>query len=1520
MGGLLFMNNIPKTNQHLLYDPRFEHDSCGVGFVANINGQKTHTIIKHGLKVLLNLAHRGAIGGDDITGDGAGILIQMPHDFFSKEAKKLNLDLPDQGKYGVGMLFLPKNKEKRVETEKIISSSIQETEGTIIGWRDVPFDSSCLGELALSVMPMIKQVFISIKETKEENIERKLYLLRRIIENKISAKGLTRDDFYVCSLSSKTIVYKGMFTAPQLAEYYPDLSNKDFKSALALVHQRFSTNTFPSWPLAQPFRYLAHNGEINTLKGNVNRMKTRESQMKSDFYKDELKNLFPIITPNGSDSACADNAFELLYNGGRSIEHSMMMLVPEAFGEKYHISQDKKAFYEYHTTIMEPWDGPAALIFTDGRKIGAILDRNGLRPARYLITKDGFVVLASEIGVLEFEPDNVFKKGRLQPGKMFLVDTEEKRVVNDSEIKSKVSRSKPYRRWLEKNRIELKGLFNMPSHAELDDQTIITRQLMFGYTTEDLDVLLAPMAINGQEPIGSMGTDTPLAILSDRPQLLFSYFKQLFAQVTNPAIDPYRENLVMSLMSYIGTECNLLEESPEHAHQLKLSHPILSNDDLNRIIHSQKMGLKCVTIPMIFDINGGTKSLKKAIGDLCVATNKKAEEGYSLIILSDRTADKRNAPIPSLLATSAIHHFLIKSGNRGKVGLIIETAEAREVMHFALIVGYGASAINPYLAFETLNHMIKKGNLPDEIDRETAIDNFITSIKKGLLKIFSKMGISTLRSYRGAMIFEAIGLSDQFIENYFPDTPSRISGIGLDEVFEEIKARHIKAYPVSGKKPTLLELGGEYSYRHNQEKHLWSPLSVTLLQSSTKNADYESYKKYANLINDQTKKLYTLRGLFEFKKGKSIPIEQVEPVENIVKRFVTGAMSFGSISREAHETIAIAMNRLGGQSNTGEGGEDEKRFMPLPNGDSKKSSIKQIASGRFGVTTNYMVNADELQIKIAQGAKPGEGGQLPGHKVNKEIGAVRSSTPGVTLISPPPHHDIYSIEDLAQLIFDLKNVNPSARISVKLVSEVGVGTIAAGVAKAKSDMILISGYDGGTGASPLSSIKHTGLPWELGIAETQQTLLLNDLRDRVRLQVDGQLKTGRDVAIAALLGAEEFGFSTAPLVTLGCVIMRKCHLNTCPAGIATQNPDLRKRFAGKPEYLEQFMKFVAMELREIMAELGFKTIDEMVGRVDMLQVQNAVNHWKTKGLDFSKILAKVVSNNDLRCTKKQDHKLELCLDNELIKKSKPALDKKEKTSFSIAIKNCHRTAGATLSGEVCKRYGSAGLPEDTIHIKFNGSAGQSFSAFGAKGITFELEGDANDYFCKGLSGAKVIVYPPKESSFPTEKNVIIGNTVLYGATAGEVYIAGIAGERFAVRNSGAIAVVEGVGDHGCEYMTGGRIIVLGRTGRNFAAGMSGGIAYVYDPNQLFDTLCNLDMVDIESLTDPKDRDFLKKHIKKHIKQTGSSYAKQIVDHWEQTLPLFVKVMPIDYKKALERLAHEEIASTETTAVTEEVFK
>ncbi|MFH0984478.1 MAG: glutamate synthase large subunit [Candidatus Omnitrophota bacterium] len=1501
-----------------LYHPSMEHDACGVGFIVKIDGTRTHQIVRDGVQILKNLVHRGAVGGDLKTGDGAGMLLQLPHKFF---AKVLKFQLPAEGKYGAGMLFLPKVAKDAERARKMIAEQTAKEGGKILGWREVPIAPDCLGEMARDVMPSIWQVFVSYDGLEGLALERRLYILRKVLENEAAKLGWAIEDFYIPSLSTRTMVYKGMFAAPQFDHFFTDLMDEDLVSAIAVVHQRYSTNTFPSWALAHPFHFVAHNGEINTLRGNINKMAAREGRLSTDLFGPEIKKLLPVINPDLSDSGIFDNAFELLTLGGRSMEHAIMMMVPEAFGVKYHISEAKRAFFEYHSAIMEPWDGPAAVAFTDGTKVGAILDRNGLRPARYTITKSGILVLASEAGVVEIDPSDVQEKGMLTPGKILLVDTATKRVMKDHEIKSGIARSKPYRRWLEENRIELKGLLQVPGPVEVDEKTLALRQRMFGYTLEDEKLILLPMAENAQEPIGSMGNDAALAILSKRSQLLYNYFRQLFAQVTNPPIDPYRENLVMSLMSFVGRQGNLLDETPKHCHQLKLSHPVLTNDDIDRLKTSTLATFRVCTVPMLFDATGAAGSLAKAVDALCSLVEQKLDEGNSLVILSDRDAGPGKAPIPALLAGSAVHQYLIRKGKRHLGGIVLETGEAREVQHFACLVGYGVDAINPYLVFESLTDLKRRGHLPASMTLEAAVENYIAAIKKGLLKVMSKMGISTIRSYRGAQIFEAVGLNDEFLEAYFTGTSSRIRGIGIEVVERETLERFKAAFQESQASVEDLDSGGNYYYRVNSEKHLFSPQAVINLQKSVREGDYSVFKKYSSEVNDISKNLCTLRGLFKMKKGPSIPIEEVESVDSIVKRFVTSAMSFGSISKEAHETMAIAMNRLGAGSNSGEGGEDAARYQPLPNGDSSKSSVKQVASGRFGVTSHYLANSSELQIKMAQGAKPGEGGQLPGHKVDEQIARVRHSTAGVMLISPPPHHDIYSIEDLAQLIFDLKNSNPEARISVKLVSEVGVGTVAAGVAKGKADMVLISGHDGGTGASPLSSIKYAGSPWEIGLAETQQVLVMNKLRDRIRVQVDGQIKTGRDVVIGALLGAEEFGFGTTSLVTMGCIIMRKCHLNTCPVGIATQNPELRKRFTGKPEHIMNFMKFIAQEVRELMAELGFKKFEEMVGRVDKLEVLEAVDHYKAQGLDFSKVLAVIEAprGGSIRCVTKQVHDFSLSLDEELIKKAQPALESQKPVVITQKIKNCNRTVGTTLSYEISRRYGQKGLAEDTIKIKFEGSAGQSFGAFLARGVTFELEGDANDYFGKGLSGGRLIVYPPKAATFRPQDNIITGNVNLFGATSGEAYIHGRAGVRFCVRNSGAIAVVEGVGDHGCEYMTGGRVVILGQTGVNFAAGMSGWIAYVLDENELFDTRCNLEMVDLEPVTEKSDREFLKTAIERHVKFTGSQQAKTILASWEEMLPRFVKVMPMDYKKALAKMKERQMKNSESVEMTEEVF-
>jgi glutamate synthase domain-containing protein 2/glutamate synthase domain-containing protein 1/glutamate synthase domain-containing protein 3 len=1506
-----------------LYDPFFEHDSCGVGFVANINGLQTHKIVSDGITILKNLVHRGAIGGDRKTGDGAGMVTQLPHEFFKRECAAIGFVLPAPGTYGVGMLFLPMDTARRDEARRIVETVVAREGCALLGWRDVPVRPDCLGEMARAGMPFVGQAFVSMTGASGDGLERRLYVLRKCIEHEATSRGLTAEEFYVSSLSSRTVNYKGMFVAPQLEMFYPDLLDGSFISAIALVHQRYSTNTFPSWHLAQPFRYCAHNGEINTLRGNINKMNAREATLKSDLFGDDLTKLFPIITPGGSDSAMFDNVFELLSLGGRSVEHVMMMMVPEAFGSHYHISEDKRAFYEYHAAVLEPWDGPAALSFTDGIRVGAALDRNGLRPARYVVTRSGCIVLASEIGVLDIPAHDVLEKGRLAPGKMILVDTSQNRIHTDNEIKASVSRKKPYRRWLEKNKIELKGLFGVPGPVRIDHEALLTNEKVFGYTREDLAEIIAPMAENAQEPVGSMGNDEALAVLSEKPQLLYNYFKQLFAQVTNPPIDPYRENLVMSLMSFVGRESNLLDESEKHCHQLKLSHPILSNDDMDKLRTIDVPGFCSCMLPIHFAPT--EKGLESALNELCAAAEAKIDNGCTLLILSDRGADEEHVPIPSLLAVSCVHQHLVGAAKRHLTGIVIETGEAREVMHFACLMGFGASAINPYLAFEIVADMQEKGNLASGVTLESAIENYITAVKKGLLKIMSKMGVSTIRSYKGAQIFEAIGLNQEFIDKYFPGTPSRIGGFGLEVISQESMARHASAFSLEERAfygADGLESGGKYNFRRFSEKHLLSPEAVALLQKAVRDNNYGIFKKYSAHVNDAGERLCTLRGLFMFKKTTPVPLDDVEPVESIVKRFVTSAMSFGSISKEAHETLAIAMNRLGAASNSGEGGEDEERYTPLANGDSKKSAIKQVASARFGVTSNYLVNSRELQIKIAQGAKPGEGGQLPGDKVDKSIAKVRHSMPGVMLISPPPHHDIYSIEDLAQLIFDLKNANRDARVSVKLVAQVGVGTVAAGVAKGRADMVLISGHDGGTGASPISSIKHAGIPWEIGLAEAQQVLVMNRLRDKIRIQCDGQMKTGRDVVIAALLGAEEFGFGTASLVTLGCIMMRKCHLNTCPVGVASQDPQLRRRFSGKPEHVISFMRFVAAEVREYMAVLGFRTFDEMVGHVEVLDVDSAIGHYKSRGLDFSRILAvpERTGGQPLRCTSRQEHDFSNSLDISIIEKAKAALESKTPVSLEMAIRNRNRTVGAMLSAEISKQYGSLGLPAETIKIKFTGAAGQSFGAFLAPGVTLTLEGDANDYVGKGLSGGTIIIYPPKDAAYRSHNNIITGNVNLFGATSGEMYVQGMAGERFAVRNSGAIAVVEGVGDHGCEYMTGGVVVVLGKTGVNFAAGMSGGIAFVLDENQLFDTRCNLEMVDLEPVVAEQDKKLLYTLIENHVRFTSSTYSQKILADWTEMLPRFVKVIPIDYKRALDRIRKDESRETEVVSITEEVYR
>jgi len=1501
-----------------LYDPANEKDNCGVGFIAHVKGEKSHDIVLKGLEILDNLTHRGAVGADPRTGDGAGILMQIPHDFFVRVCSEAGITLPEEGKYGVGMMFLPADKEERKTCEKIVEEKILDGGQKLLGWRDVPVDPDTVGDTARAVMPFIRQVFIESSCSDQLAFERKLFVIRKQIGFTIRPLRLKEDKlFHIPSFSSRTIVYKGQLIAAQVPCFFHDLSDKDMKSALALVHQRYSTNTFPSWDLAHPFRYLAHNGEINTLRGNINWMFSREAMFESELFHDDIKKVTPIIRPYSSDSFGFDNALELLVMAGRSLPHAMMMLVPEAWSKDVHMDDEKRAFYEFHAAKMEPWDGPAALAFTDGKVIGATLDRNGLRPARYTVTKDDYIIMASESGVLPVEPDNVLKTWRLQPGKILVVDLEQGRIIDDEEVKRDIVSSKPYLDWVDKNRVTIEELPTSPAARQPDHKTLLQRQKAFGYTTEDIHDILTPMVVNGQEPLGAMGADTPLAVLSEKPQLLYNYFKQLFAQVTNPPIDPIREELVMSLTSYIGAEGNLLDEKPEDCHRLELSQPILTNLEMAKLRDVNTGNFKTKTISTLFDSSKGTDSLKAAVKSICAEADKAVEEGNNIIVLSDWGVGAETTALPALLATGAVHHHLIKMGTRGKVGIVVESGEPREVQHFALLIGYGAGAVNPYLVFETIEDLYVHDYLPEELSGEhegigerKGESNYIKAIGKGLLKVFSKMGISTLQSYNGAQIFEAVGLNNEVIESFFTGTPSRIGGAGVDTIAREVLERHKKAYPERNVVPLRLEHGGQYQWRKGGEEHTVNPESLAKFQYAVRMGDYQAFKEYSRLIDDQSRRLYTLRGLFEFRKGKAapVPLEEVEPVSEIVKRFASGAMSFGSISKEAHETLAIAMNRLGGRSNSGEGGEDPERFEPDANGDLKRSAIKQVASGRFGVTSHYLVNADELQIKMAQGAKPGEGGQLPGHKVNEVIAKVRHSTPGVGLISPPPHHDIYSIEDLAQLIHDLKNSNDKADVSVKLVAEVGVGTIAAGVSKARAEKVLISGYDGGTGASPVSSIKHAGLPWELGLAETQQTLVLNDLRGRIRVQVDGQMKTGRDVAIGALLGADEFGFATTALISMGCIMLRKCHLNTCSVGVATQDPELRKMFTGKPEHVVNFLTYVAEELREIMAELGFRKVDDMVGRVDMLDMRKAVHHWKAKGVDLSSVLysPEVAEDIAIRNVEGQDHELEKALDWQIIERVRRALENKEPVEIELPIRNVNRTVGTILGSEISRRYGAQALPEDTIKCTFKGIAGQSFGAFVPKGVTMILEGEGNDYVGKGLSGGKIIIRPYRESTYKPEENIIAGNTLLYGATKGEVFLSGVVGERFCVRNSGAHAVVEGVGDHGCEYMTGGRVVVLGETGRNFAAGMSGGIAYVLNNTARFEELCNVSMVDLERLDDPEEQAFVKGLIEKHYAWTESPRAKSVLDNWEAGLGRFVKVMPIEYRRVLDKLEREKV--------------
>ncbi len=1502
---------IPRLEKQGLYDPQFEHAACGVGLVASVKGEKSHRIVEQGLEVLINLGHRGACGADPKTGDGAGITVQVPHDFFREECSRLGIDLPHAGEYAVGMTFLPQTHQERQRCENIIRESVEAEGLTFLGWRDVPVNPGAIGVMARHVAPVIRQFFVKRPNhipDDEHRFELKLYIVRKVIERAVNNADLQeKQDFYICSLSSRTVVYKGLLIADQIEPFYHDLAHQSFASAFALVHSRFSTNTLGTWRLAHPYRYVVHNGEINTLRGNINWMAAREPMFTSEELGDDLEKLLPVIPPGGpavqSDTASFDNALELLLATGRSLPHSLLMLIPEAWADHIPMDQAKRDFYEYHSTLMEPWDGPALIVGTDGHRVCAILDRNGLRPCRYLVTTDGLLVMASETGVLNVPQDQVLFKRRIQPGRMFLLDTKEGRLIDDEEIKRELTSRKPYGEWLRQNRITLEELPEPDFVHEPDHETVLERQKVFGYTMEEVRMLIEPMATNGQDPVGSMGNDAPLAVLSDTNPLLFNYFRQLFAQVSNPPLDAMREELVTSLETFTGPEHNLFEETPEHCHQLKLKEPFLTNRELEKVRHINAGRLHARTISTLFEPAKGPGAMKAAMDRLCAEASSAVADGVTMVILSDRGVDREHAPIPSLLVTSGVHHHLIREGSRTKIGLIIETGEPRDVHHFALLIGYGAAAVNPYLAFETISDLIRQDVFLKKVDYKTAEKNFIKACHKGVLKIMSKMGISTLQSYRGAQIFEAVGLRQDFVDEYFSWTPSPVGGIGIEELETEALRRHAEAYPrrlVAGN-PELRE-GGYIQWRRDGEYHMYNPDSIAKLQYATQAGDYKSYQEFADLIDKENRRLCTIRGLLDFKAGAStaISIDEVEPTKEIVKRFATGAISLGSISREAHETLAIAMNRIQGRSNTGEGGEDYHRFKPDANGDSRQSAIKQVASGRFGVTSNYLAHATDLQIKMAQGSKPGEGGQLPGYKIDDYIGWVRHTMPGVELISPPPHHDIYSIEDLGQLIHDLKNANPAARINVKLVSEIGVGTIAAGVSKGHGDVVLISGDTGGTGASPESSIRNAGLPWELGVAETQQVLVLNDLRGRIVVQTDGQLKTGRDVAIACLLGAEEFGFATAPLIVMGCIYLRKCHLNTCSVGIATQDPELRARFAGQPEHVINYFFFVAEQLREIMADLGVPTINEMVGRVDLLDARAAIDHWKASGLDFSALLHKpsVPAGVATYCREAQDHGLDQALDHKLIKLSARAIETGGPVEFDSPIANSNRTVGTMLSYEVSKRHGEDGLPEDTIRINFRGSAGQSFAAFLAKGITMNVEGDANDYFCKGLSGGKVVIRPPAEVRFEPETNIIVGNVVLYGATSGQAFIRGMAGERFAVRNSGAEAVVEGVGDHGCEYMTGGRVVVLGPTGRNFAAGMSGGEAFVLDEDGRFRALCNTDLVDLETLSSSEDVAAVRRLIEAHRAYTGSASAGRVLDRWNELLPRFVKVMPRDYKRVL----------------------
>ena len=1486
-----------------LYDPQFEHDACGVGFICQMKGKKSHEIVQQGLTILINLDHRGAVGSEKNTGDGAGILMQLPDKFARKVAAIEGIELPKTGHFGIAMAYCSPDPALRAAGAKVFEKIVTEEGQKVLGWRDVPVDNSMIGATAKASEPFMRMAFIERGEDcpDQQTFERKLYVIRKRSVTAIRTAEID-EHWYCSSLSSRTLVYKGMLMPEQVGAFFLDLQDPDMESALALVHSRFSTNTFPSWERSHPYRYIAHNGEINTLRGNINWMKARQSLLESPLF-DDVNKIFPIVNESGSDSAMFDNVLELLVMGGRSLPHAMMMMIPEPWSGHESMDEKRKAFYQFHSCLMEPWDGPASVAFTDGTMMGATLDRNGLRPSRYYVTKDDLVIMASEAGVLPIAPENVKLKGRLQPGKMFIVNMEEGRIVPDDEIKAKIAAEKPYREWLDQHLVKLADIKDGDPVAPPDHETMLQRQQAFGYTFEDLRKLMVPMGRDGVEATGSMGTDIPIAVLSNKSKLLYDYFKQLFAQVTNPPIDCIREEIVTSPVTTIGAEGNLLDPKPESCHLIELKTPILSNEDIAKLKSVAEGQFKSATIDILFDPKQGAAGLEKAMAKICAKADELVTQGWNILILSDRGVSEDKAAIPALLAVGGLHHHLIRKGTRTQCDLVLESGEPREVHHFCTLIGYGCGAINPYLAFETLDDMIRQGLLPN-VDHKTAVYNYIKAATKGVIKVASKIGISTMQSYRGAQIFEAVGLSQSVVDKYFTWTATRVEGSDIRVIAEEAIQRHMRGFPDRDSQVHALDVGGDYQWRKEGEAHLFNPLTIHTLQKAVRTGNYDTFKQYSTLVNTQVKQFYTLRGLLEFKSRTPVPIEEVESVEAIMKRFKTGAMSYGSISKEAHESLAIAMNRIGGKSNTGEGGEDPERFTwTNERGDSKNSAIKQVASGRFGVTSLYLSQAKEIQIKMAQGAKPGEGGQLPGGKVYPWIAKVRHSTPGVGLISPPPHHDIYSIEDLAQLIHDLKNANREARISVKLVSEVGVGTIAAGVAKAHSDVVLISGFDGGTGASPQTSVKHAGLPWELGLAETHQTLVLNNLRSRIVVEADGQMKTGRDVVIAALLGAEEFGFATAPLVTLGCIMMRVCHLNTCPVGVATQNPQLRAKFSGDPDHTVNFMKFIAQEVRELMAELGFRTLEEMVGRTDVLEPRAAVDHWKARGIDLSNLLYRPDVGDEVGrfCTEIQDHGIDRSLDiTTLLDLCKPAIEKGEKVTAEVAIRNVNRTVGTILGNEITKRHWH-GLPDDTVTLKFKGTAGQSFGAFVPKGVTLELEGDGNDYIGKGLSGGRIIIYPPEGSDFAAEENIIAGNTALYGATSGELFLRGMAGERFAVRNSGVDTVVEGVGDHGCEYMTGGRVVVLGATGRNFAAGMSGGVAYVLDEAGDFANHCNTSMADLVALEDKEEIDSLYELIKKHAEATKSQKAFKVIALWEQSVKQFVKVLPRDYARVLKAL-------------------